>query len=54
LNVLNLEIVRLGLSLMQLFGGTRGQDDTDAILPDWKVGIGYTMNLDTVIVSHRH
>jgi hypothetical protein len=31
----------------QLFGGTRGQDVTDAILADGKFGIGYMMGLVT-------
>jgi len=42
----------------QLFGGTQGRYDTDAILADGKVGIGYTMDLVTdanlAIISKKH
>ena len=50
--------VTLGVLETQLFGGTQGRYDTDAILADDKVGIGYTMDSVTdanlTIISKKH
>ncbi len=46
------EILSLGVSVTQMFGGTRGRDDIDTILANVKVVIGYPRTSPS-LVSNR-